>query len=201
MKNMKNMKIILIVSLFALISACTPKVYTINPSGNDLSNYKSFAYLPNTNVEVVGKNYSDTLVNRAIVEAVKLNLIEEGMELDRDEPDLLVLISTSTNIEVETETEPIYATYPYQYRSTVVNPYYGPYYYRGYPSYSGVVGYNTSTYSYKEGTVVIDLIDRKTKKTVWKGIASDEIYSQANNAAIREMVDDIFDEFPAEKNM
>jgi len=193
---MKNMKIIIAVSLLILINACTPRVYTVNPSNNDLSNYKTFAYLPNTNVDVPGKNYANDEVNKSIVEAVKLNLEKHGMELDRDEPDLLVLISTSTNVELEARTEPVYATYPYQYGLGTVSPFYSPYYYRGYAAYSGVVGYNTTTYSYEEGTVVIDLIDRKTKKTVWKGIANDEVYSRTNTAAIKDMIEEIFDELP-----
>lgn len=196
---MKNILTIFPIILCVLFGACGPKVLTVSPGTNDLRNYETFAYLPNTNIEVEGKKYNDDTVNKAIIEAVKLNLQKHGKELERDNPDLLVLISTSTNIQLETETEPVYATYPYEYRLKKVNPYYGAYYYREYPNYTEVIGYNTDTYSYKEGTVVIDLIDRKTKKTVWKGVANDEIYTQVSSAAISEMVDEIFDEFPSEK--
>jgi hypothetical protein len=196
---MKKIKIILTSTLLLLMTACATNVQTVNPSNNDLSNYETFAYLPNTNVEVEGKNYSDTMVNKAIAESVKLNLLEHGMQIDRNEPGLLVLISTSANVELEEAPSPGFATYPYQYGIGTVSPWYNPYYYYGYNTYSPVIGYNTSTYSYKEGSLVIDLIDRETKKTVWKGIATDEIYNQPTTTAIREMVDDIFDEFPVEE--
>jgi len=196
---MKKIKTILAASLMLIFMACASNVQTFNPSGNDLSNYETFAYLPNTNVNIEGKNYQDTMVNRAIVESVKFNLQEHGIDLERKEPDLLVLISTSTNVELEAETSPVYATYPYSYGIGTVSPFYDPYYYYGYNTYGPVVGYNTTTYSYKEGTVVIDLIDKETKKTVWKGIANDRIYSQPTIQAIREMVNDIFSEFPMEE--
>jgi hypothetical protein len=196
---MKKFKILLTSSLLLLMSACATNVQTINPSGNDLSDYETFAYLPNTNVEVEGKSYSDTAVNKVIVESVKMNLEEHGLEIDRKEPGLLVLISTSADVELERNTQPVYATYPYQNGIGRVSPWYNPYYFYGYTSYSPVVGYNTTTYSYKEGTLVIDLIDRETKKTVWKGIANEQIYSQPTTQAIQDLVADIFKKFPMEE--
>lgn len=195
---MKKIKTILASSLLLVLAACatTTNIKTFNPSNNDLSNYETFAYLPNTNINIEGRNYQDTMVNRAIIESVKFNLQEHGLKLERKKPDLLVLISTSTNVELRAETNPVYATYPYHYGIGTVSPFYDPYYYYGYNSYAPIIGYNTTTYSYEEGTVVIDLIDRETKKTVWKGIATKEIYEQSTNKAIREMVNDIFDEFP-----
>lgn len=181
------------------MTACATNVQTINPSRNDLSDYETFAYLPNTNVEVEGKNYSDTAVNKVIVESVKMNLEKHGLEIDQKEPGLLVLISTSADVELKANTRPVYATYPYQFGIGRVSPWYNPYYYYGYSSYSPVVGYNTTTYSYKEGTLVIDLIDRETKKTVWKGIANEQIYSQPTTEAIQDLVGDIFSEFPMEE--
>lgn len=196
---MKNVKLVFSISLLMLLTACATNVRTVNPSMNDLSNYETFAYLPNTNIDVEGKNYADTMVNNAIVKAVRYNLQNHGMELERDEPDLLVLISTSADVEIVRTSEPVYAAYPYQDGVGTISPYYDRYYYRGYASYNHVVGYNTSTYTYEEGTLVIDMIDRETKNTVWKGIATDEIYDQTTSTAIRKMVDDIFDEFPVKR--
>jgi hypothetical protein len=196
---MEKIKILLSSFVILLLTGCATNVQTINPSGNDLSNYETFAYLPNTNAEVKGRNYSDSTVNKVIVESVKMNLEEHGLRINRKEPDLLVLISTSTDVEIKADTRPVYATYPYQYGIGRVSPWYNPYYFYGYTSYSPVVGYNTTTYSYTEGTVVIDIIDRVTKKTVWKGIANEEIYNQPTTQAIEDMVADIFRKFPMEE--
>jgi hypothetical protein len=161
-----------------------------------LSNYNTFAYLPNTNAEVEGDMYNDENINTGIVEAVKTNLTQNGFELERSNPDLLILLSTATDREVGTTTDPVYATYPYTTGVTTISPYYGSNYYYGYGGYNNVIGYDTDTYSYKEGTLVINLIDRKTKNTVWKGVATDAIYDQTSPGAIRQMVNDIFEKFP-----
>ncbi|WP_373056004.1 DUF4136 domain-containing protein [Zunongwangia sp. H14] len=193
---MKNFKTTLICAMLLLAFACGPRVRTVNPESSDLSSYETFAYLPNTNAEVPGKAYNDESVNQTIIEAINNNMQQEGYELERNEPDLLVLVSTKTDTEVETTTDPVYATYPYSAGMGSVSPYYNNYYYYGYNNYNGVVGYDTDTYSYKEGTLIINLVDRQTKNTVWKGIASDAVYDQTSRDAIRGMVDDIFEEYP-----
>jgi hypothetical protein len=193
---MKTIKTILLFSILILIFSCGPRVTTTNPEGTNLSNYNTFAYLPNTNAEVEGDMYNDENINTGIVEAVKTNLTQNGFELERSNPDLLILLSTATDREVGTTTDPVYATYPYTTGVTSISPYYGSNYYYGYGGYNNVIGYDTDTYSYKEGTLVINLIDRKTKSTVWKGVATDAIYDQTSPGAIRQMVNDIFEKFP-----
>ena len=193
---MKALKTMLIFSILILLFSCGPRVRTVNPDSTNLSNYNSFAYLPNTNAEV--ERYNDENVNQAIVEAVRTNLMQEGFELDRDNPDLLVLINTATDMEVAATADPVYATYPYTAGLTTVAPYYDPYYYYGYGTFNNFVGYDLDTYDYKEGALVIHLIDRQTKKTVWKGIATNNVYDQSSSETVKRMVDDIFARFPGE---
>ena len=195
---MKTLQILLTSSLLLLLTACATNVYTVNPSNNDLSNYETFAYLPNTNVEVEGKNYTDTNINKSIVESVKMNLEKHGMEVDQDQPELLVLISTSAKVDIDAVESSNYATYPYQ-KGAVVSPIYEPYYYYEYETVTSVDGYKSTTYTHEEGTLVIDLIDKETKKTVWKGVAIDRIYDDPSPEIIKNMVNDIFDEFPVRK--
>ncbi|MDT0676272.1 DUF4136 domain-containing protein [Autumnicola musiva] len=198
---MKNLKTILLCSILVMVFACGPRVQTVNPPSDALSSYETFAYLPNTNAEVPGKNYNDEEVNRMIVETVNQNMEQTGYTLNRDNPDLLVLISTRTEIERERTTDPVYATYPYTAGVGAVSPYYGSYYYRGYGAFGGgIAGYDTDTYAYEEGTVIINLVDRQTKETVWKGMTSDPLYDQANPAAMRDLVNQIFEEYPLNSN-
>ena len=198
-KAMKNFKpLIILISIF-LLAGCGASVKTINPDNTDLSQYKTFAYLPNTNAEVPGKTYNDDKVNAMIIETINSNMQDAGYTLDRENPDLLVLVSTKTDLETETSTQPAYVRYPYRARMTAVRPYYNSYYYTGYNSYAGIVGYNTDTYSYKEGTVIIDIVDRKTKNTVWKGTSTEDIFNQNENSAIAELVNAIFDKYPLVK--
>ncbi|TDN83073.1 uncharacterized protein DUF4136 [Salegentibacter sp. 24] len=190
---MKAIKTILFFSTLMLVFSCGPTVRTVNPEATNVNNYDTFAYLPNTNADLDEKEYNDETINKGIVEAVKNNLQQEGFELYRDNPDLLVLIRTARDTEIATTTDPVYATYPYTTGVTAINPYYNPYYYYG---YNDVVGYDLDTYAYKEGTLVINLIDRQTKNTVWKGVANNTIYDQTSSDAIERMINDIFESFP-----
>lgn len=193
---MKIFKITFLTLLVLAIVSCGPRVNTTKAGDVNLSKYETFAYLPNANVNVEGEMYDDENINTLIVESVRSQMMDEGYSLDRENPDLLVLISTKIDSETETTTDPVYATYPYNTGINRVGPYYNNYYYTGYNNYSGVVGYDTDTYSYNEGSLVINLVDRETKETVWKGVASDNIYDQTTDMKIKSMVDDIFKEYP-----
>ena len=185
-----------IVMFVLLMVSCGPMVDTTKVSDVNLSSYKTFAYLPNSSINDKDLGYDDKTVGSEVVANVNRNLKDAGFTLDRENPDLLVLISTKTDVDTETVQEPVYASYPYAGTPAVVNPYYDPFYYTYYDSYNGVVGYDTETYKVKEGTLMVDLVDRKTKKVIWRGTASDEIYQANNSEVIAGYVDDIFDELP-----
>lgn len=193
---MKRVQILLTSFLLLTMTACGVSVYTVNPSGNDLSNYETFAYLPNTNLNIEGKNYNDTAVNKQIVETVKMNMEEHGLKIDRKKPELLVLISTSADVDIDVQSSHDFATYPYEEGPVVVSPEYEPYYYYEFNTVKNIEGYNTSTFTHEEGALVIDLIDAETQKTVWKGVAVDQIYDDPSTEVIQDLVGDIFDEFP-----
>lgn len=192
---MKRLNLVILLLFGGLLISCGPRVATEKMTTKDLSVYDTFAYLPNANVSVQGMQMNSEDVSRAVVEAVNMNLRQAGYNLDRENPDLLVLISTETDTEIATTTDPVYASYPYAGVGTV-NPVYNNYYYGGYAGYNNVIGYDVDTYTYEEGTVVINLVDRETRNTVWKGVASESVAGQANVQEIRELVNAIFEEYP-----
>ncbi len=128
------MKIKIIISLLTLVlMACGPKVSTEKVSGKNLNSYSTFAYLPNSNFDDYIKFETDNSVGMAVIENVNHNMQKVGYKMDRNNPDLLVLLSTTTNIEKTASTEPVYATYPIYYgRGYPVSPYYQDYYYYNY---------------------------------------------------------------------
>lgn len=192
---MKKINLIVLFLVGSILFGCGPRVTTMKTTNKDLSVYDSFAYLPNTDIEMPSKSFNDD-VNEAVIETINSNLRQAGYELDRQNPDLLVLVSTETDTEIGATTDPIYATYPYATGVTTISPYYEPYYYPGYMDYTSFVGYDVDTYSYQEGTVVINLVDRETRETVWKGVASESIYDQSTIQEIQELVNAIFEEYP-----
>ncbi|MEG9328725.1 DUF4136 domain-containing protein [Salinimicrobium catena] len=193
---MKKFNLIILLMLSTLLTSCGPRVSTSKTASVDLDNYDTFAYLPNSNIDAEGLRLDSDQVSQAVIEAVNTNFRQEGYNLDRQNPDLLVLIDTATDTEVTTTTDPVYATYPYTTGVTTVNPYYDPYYYSGYASYNNIIGYDTDTYAYQEGTVVIHLIDRESRNTVWKGVASESLAGETNVQGIKDLVNAIFEEYP-----
>lgn len=189
----------IVASVFALIVlvSCGPKVTTTKTTDANLTEYKTFAYLPNGNFEDPSKGYDDQSVGESVLNEVNSSMKDLGYEMERNQPDLLVLIGTKTDTEVERETEPVYATYPNYYGTTYpVGSYYGPYYYNGYNSYNRVVGYETDYDKYETGTLMLSLVDRKTRNVVWRGTASNFVGGERNAQAISDFVDDLFAEYP-----
>ncbi|WP_164510885.1 DUF4136 domain-containing protein [Nonlabens xiamenensis] len=199
-KNAKKIFKTLTLLLIAVsLTACGPTVSTIKSASADLDSYQTFAYLPNAELELPDREMKDR-VNSLVVETINENMMDEGYRLDRDNPDLLVLVSTQVDQETETEVDPVYASYGfYNTPNVTVSPYYNNYYFTGYRNYNGVVGYEKDTYQYKEGTLVVQLVDRETKNNVWRGVSSDAIYDIGNIAAMNEMVNAIFEEYPLKK--
>lgn len=193
---MKILKMTMIIMMVFTWVGCGPRVTTTNPDDTNVDNYQTFAFLPNTNAEVDNRSYNDEDVNTMVLNAINENLTDEGYRLDRSQPDLLVLVSTKTDSELATDRDAVYATYPYATGVTTVAPYYEPYYFYNYSGYSNIIGYDYDTYTYEQGTLVVRLVDRQTKETVWKGVATDPIYNETTRRAITQMVDDIFEEFP-----
>lgn len=183
-----------------LLYSCGPQVVTAQPTEADLSSYKTFAYLPNSSVAMNKEDMNDEEVNNRIIETVNLQMEKQGYTLDRSNPDLLVLISVKTDTETEVQSDPVYARYPYgTYGVNTVSPYYSNYSYNNFYSYGNVIGYDTDTYQYQEGTLIISLVDRQSRNIVWKGMTSEAIYSGSTTDEVVTLVDDIFQEYPVKR--
>ncbi|WP_281540474.1 DUF4136 domain-containing protein [Maribacter aestuarii] len=180
--------------------ACGPMVNTTKVTSKNLSNYETFAYLPNGNFDEI-EGYNDNTVGTAVISRVNENMKDLGYELDRDEPDLLVLIGTQTDTEQTRVKEPVYATYPTYYTTNYrVGNLYEPYYYYGYADYTQLIGYDVDYDTYKEGTLMLSIVDRETKNVLWKANAYNFIAKGQNNSrAIAKYVDDIFAKYPVKK--
>jgi hypothetical protein len=193
--NLKN----LFFSVITLsLIACGPAINTTKTNSSDLSIYKTFAYLPNSNFEDLDKGYGNNNIGTTVIKTVNTNMQQLGYTLDRTKPDLLVLLSTSTDMDTNITKEPVYATYPNYYGGSYgVSPYYQNYYYNGYSDYNRLIGYDTAVNTYKEGVLRFSLVDSETKNIVWKGTASNSIYKSENECkAIAKFVDDMFAKFP-----
>lgn len=179
----------LVLLLVATLSACSSyNYYTAARNKTDLSAYRTFAWLPpatmtNKAGAVVKKEVADEKVKDAAISALE----NKGLKFQENNPDLLVSYTTVTGRGMKTEFYPYYyGGYPgfglgfgwgwgggWGYR-----PFYG---YGGwgwgYPYSYGYGGGGYARVPYKEGTLIIDIMDTKSRKLVWRGFGVGELHN------------------------
>lgn len=199
---MKNLISPLFILVALVLQSCSPRVVTSRPNEADLSDYKTFAYLPNASIDDSKSKFDTDKVNGRIVQVLNKQMKEAGYTLDRTMPDLLVLISKNVETEVGVDKDPVYATYPYDRYNAVgtVSPYYNDYYYNDYANYGNVIGYETDLYKYKEGSLMVTLVDRESSEIVWRGATADEIYGSSTTSEMMDLVENIFTEYPLDSS-
>lgn len=174
---MKKLKIFMVGILAMAFSACSSINVTTDydPSVN-FKNYKTYSWYTG---EIPGDQLANNdLTKNRITASVDQILKEKGFELtDENEADFIVV----THVGIKERTE-IHTTGYGWYR-----PYYGPHYRDVYVS------------NYEEGTLVIDVLDKKREEIIWRGTGSKIIreYSspEERTEAIHKAVSKILGEF------
>lgn len=157
--------------LWALSSCTSYNYYQAAINKTNMSGYHTFAWMPHAK----SSNRSmGSMADMKIKEAATTALVAKGLQINQQHPDLIInytrVVGTGT-----------YTTY--------YTPYYGgywgwgwgwgwyrPWYYWGSPfAYPGAVTYADKSH-YREGTLIIDLIDPRTRKIVWRGFGVGEVH-------------------------
>lgn len=164
-----------------LLAGCSPeiRVYTDTDPDYDLWTYRTFDWAERTNIEA-NKNplHYNELNDKRIKSAMLRELQLRGYQLSVEKPDLVlhyhIIVSSQTAIGSEPFGD-IYAPAWMQER--------------------------TNVYAYREGTLIIDMMDAKTKNLIWRGWAVTPIdgvnTSEKTDELIRLAVSKIFKKFPA----
>jgi hypothetical protein len=159
----------------SLLAACsTMSVQTAKDPSANLTGYRTFAW---ANEPAVGPTQPVSMLEQTVKSSIEKELAAKGLSPASGEakPDLLVAYRASSRQEIGSTSYPSGAGYPGW----------------GYPS----GGYE---YSYREGSLRIDLIDPKTNKVVWEGTAADAIKpTGANPKQVAEAVHAILERYPA----
>ena len=182
---MTKMKLVLVTMMAMALSACAsgPRIYTDADPTADFGQFQTFAF-----VEGAGKDAEaqyKTLSGQRIEDAINQAMVSRGYALDIHNPDLLINFHLKTK-EKTRSSPPVYMGGYYGYRSGM---------YVGWPGYvePGYVD------SYTEGTLNIDLVNRRTRQMVWEGTAVARVTSavrDAPNETVRNAVASIFAQYP-----
>ncbi|HER39951.1 MAG TPA: DUF4136 domain-containing protein [Salinimicrobium catena] len=184
---------ILVLSLFVV--SCGPKVTTSKKTAKDLDSFSSYAFLPNQDT-IKTTRYDNKYVNEIVIDEINENMQNLDYRLDRNQPDLLVYYHLMMDEEMAVDANPIYTDYSYYRPGYYVGPYYRNYAYNNYFTVPRIAGAGIQQVPYKEGTIVIDVIDRRTNEILWRGIANDVVTPNNLEEELREYVNAIFDQFP-----
>ncbi|MCL1141551.1 DUF4136 domain-containing protein [Shewanella gaetbuli] len=153
-------QIILAVAVLALSACSTLKTNSDFDPEVSFDQYKTFAWVePKANDEGY---HLDGLLDQRVRDAVSSEMAAKGLtKASIEEADLLVNYLTKVDKKINVDT--FNSNFGY-------NPYYGPRW-----GWGGSMQTQTTVREYEVGTLIIDLVDNKTDKLVWRGTVADTI--------------------------
>lgn len=173
-------KIVLLIAFATILTSCNSiRVSSDYNEEINFTEFKTYAF-SKSGIDKVEINDID---KKRILRAIDVELYNKGFRKSSIEPDFLINFFTKTNKKID--------YYP-------SNNYYG----YAVP-YGGMGHYASSWYlnsfSYNEGVLFIDIIDRNKNELVWQGIGKGYIYNDKpdnKNEKIKAMVNKILLQFP-----
>ncbi len=171
----KLIKTGLLLSIISVIYGCSSyQYYAIQSNNTTLSKYRTFAWLPQMDTSGTGK--ITDIADERIKEVATTELESCGLTLKLNRPDLLVRYSIVINNMVKTYNNPEYVyTYGGFYSGELRRRNGRSYYYVYAAPFPVYVGGEIVQVPYREGTLIIDLIDRKARRVIWRGYGVGEI--------------------------
>lgn len=193
---MKKQILILCGLLMMVISSCSNYNYYA-VSNKKLTEYRTYAWLPE-NKSKASNIYDNDVAADKIVESASMELDKRGFKLNNRRPDVLIRYTAVVNKETKSYNEPVYYDAPGRYVPRVgLHPGRAFYYYAYRDPFPVYVGSEQRTVNVKQGSIMIDLIDRKTKKVVWRGWAEGELNNPEKAIAeLPKVIENIFKKLP-----
>lgn len=184
---MRNILVGLVVMLLTACSSVNTN-WDYNPDVN-FTQFKTYAWVQTQS----GSEYHlDGLMDERVRNAVNDQLQAKGLTLvAADKADVLVNYLTKVDKELNVDTFTTNYGYSPFYDPNFIGPYWGP---------SANVSTQTVVREYNVGTLIIDIVDRKTDKLVWRGSLADTLKKQYTPqeriTAVNEAVANILTNFP-----
>lgn len=186
MRSIRLVTCLLVLGLLimaTLLPACAtkPDIRSDYDHSADFARYRTFNFVERPSTDKMG--YS-SLITQALKTSVANQLQQRGYRLDTASPDLLVNFSGKLQDKQQVESSPAVGYYGYR------GGWYG-----AWPGYANDV----YTVNYTMGTVNVDLIDARTMRMVWEGVAVGEVtekHRENREAAIDKAIGAMFAKYP-----
>jgi hypothetical protein len=173
MKNLVNRGFLSLIVL--MVSGCSSyQYYSVQSNNTVFTKYRTFAWLPPTDTSKNG-TYAN-IVDGKLKYEITAKIESRGLVLKAVRPDLLVRYSIVINNKTRTYNNPAYV---YRYRGNypgAISYRSGRHFYYAYRApFPVYLGTEIEQIPYKEGTLIIDLIDRRIQHVIWRGYGIGEI--------------------------
>jgi hypothetical protein len=151
--------------------------------------YRTFAWAPPERDEVEDPVLDSGLLDRRVQRAATAVLSERGFDqVSPEEADFLVTYHTATRERLTSPNVRVHLTYGVGY------PYYPAWYGSRYYPYAP---YTSDSRSYREGTLILDIVDRDEERLIWRGWRSGEVrQSRYTEEQVLAQVRSILSDFP-----
>jgi len=167
---MKHLTGLTFLGLLLVLMGCSPiSVRTDYDEEVDFTAYESFQWMPVLKKKQKKIIKKNSFLDRRIRRAVEHELESQGYYIEADGPTDALL---AYHIVVEAHVDVGYAGYGY----------WGPRYHRR---------------RYREGTIIVDVIDSETRQLIWRGSASGQVgHPNGDPDQIKAAIAKIFEKFP-----
>jgi hypothetical protein len=179
-------------ALLLLVSSCAPRVQVDARRNVNFNKYRTYAWMdPDV---TAGKNpvFYNEIATQNVEDALNGTLAEKGLSLNQTSPDLIIGYHFFVENKTRTVSDP--------------SPMYGPFMGWGRWGWNGWGpgwwGWNGGMRQYRQeqyqsGTVVVDMVDARTRKLVWRGAVQDAINNPTRiGPELTREVNRILEKFP-----
>lgn len=194
----KRMQLLLLSLYSLLVSGCAPsvEVTTDYDQSTNFNQYQTFRFYQDQPSETreVPVNHNP-LLDRYLRNAISQTLTNQGLRFDTSNPDLKVAYDIAVN--TVTEANPDQSDAPgFGHSYSYWHGYHYDYGFNRFP-----VSYREIS-QYREGTVMIDLIDPDTNELVWRGVgeAAIDMTGGIDQERIDKIVSNILKKYPPANN-
>jgi hypothetical protein len=152
----------------------------------DFSSFHTFAIRPGqiiNQTDVVTDPVAEQTTRQRIEDAIRNELTAKGLVEVQDSPDLYVtyVAGARTRKEWENVGPAVYSNYGFLWGPEVWELGYGDWWVE---------------HDVTQGSLVVDLINAKDKKPVWRAFAEEEVRQPVSEQTVRKAVSKIFDDYP-----
>ncbi|MEA5445847.1 DUF4136 domain-containing protein [Gammaproteobacteria bacterium AB-CW1] len=190
--------LVLVLLLAWLLAACATPTRSEHDPGVDFDRYQSFAWTAPRRETVRDPVLDSELLDRRVAHAVRAILKDRGyQEVDAESADFLITYHTVTrerlvspNVRVHLHHGPSYRWHPYWHPNYHPHPFFGP------PVHHHV-HYVGDTRVYREGSLIVDVIDRERGELIWRGWRASEVRQERfRDERLKQLLQRILADFP-----